>query len=114
MSNRHPADEAMNTYHLLRDLGIYKATVVRNFRDNDRGPEFDGVRELLARRTQQYTVDELLALSGFFWTAHDECVVDHCEEFSGVEVYTATRKIEAGEAAIARLRKLEEVGRAVA
>ncbi|NBX24276.1 MAG: hypothetical protein EBR52_09320 [Microbacteriaceae bacterium] len=99
----------MKTYHLLHDIGIYKATVVRNFRDNDRGREYDHVRDLLAKRTQRYTLAELRELSGFFWTSHDECVVE-CggdDGFSAVQVYVSARKIEAGEAAIQVIEQLE-------
>ncbi len=95
-------------YHLLHDVGVYKATVVRNFKDNDRGREYNDVRELLAKRTQRYTADELRELSGFFWTAHDECVVacGSDDGFSAVEVYTSARKIENGEAACKRIEEL--------
>ena len=100
----------MKTYHLLHDIGIYKATVSRNFRDNDRGAEYDHVRDLLARRTQRYTIDELRELAGFFWTSHDECVLGNTCDFSQIEVYTAARKVENGEAAIAKIDRLSLQG----
>jgi hypothetical protein len=96
----------MTTYHLLNDIGMYKATVVRNFRDNDRGPEYDHVRDLLAKRTQRYTIAELRELSGFFWTSHDECVCENDYDYSAVECYTASVKIKNGEAAVERIERL--------
>ncbi len=98
---------AATTYHLLKDFGIYKQTVVRNFRDNDRGSDCDRVRDLLAKRTQRYTLDELRVLAGFFWTAHDECVTTNPADFTAIEVYTADRKIENGTWAIQKISELE-------
>lgn len=98
---------AVKTYHLLKDFGVYKATIVRNFHDNDRGREYDHVRGLLARRTQRYTVAELEELFGWLWTSHDECVVGNTDDFSPVEVYTSAQKISRGEAAIAELEALK-------
>lgn len=95
-------------WHLLRDVGMYKATVKRNFYDNDRGPELDHVAELLKRRTQFYTVAELTALSGFFVTAHDECVWDNPDEFEPLQRYVSIQKCRAAEAALARLAKLQQ------
>lgn len=92
----------MKTYHLLHDIGLHKRSVKASFQNNDRsGPEAEVVRELLARRTQRYTLAELQALSGWFWTAHDECVDENPEDYSHVEVHTSRRKMSDGEGAIA-------------
>lgn len=93
-------------YHLLGDFGIYKATIKNNFYDNDRGPEYNHVEELLKRRTQLYTFSELEDLFGFLWTAHDECVVTNSEDFSRIAVITAEKKIKKGEQAVAKLNSL--------
>ena len=93
-------------YHLFRDFGIYKVTLKRNFYDNDRGPEYDDVEELLRRRTQFYTLPEIDRLSGFFLTAHDECVLENPDDYSGLEVYKATRKNETASGAFKRLVEL--------
>jgi hypothetical protein len=100
--------EQVMRFHLLRDVGMYKATVKRSFESNDRGPEFDGVAELLRRKTQSYTLAELRDLAGFFWTAHDECVDENPEEYSPVEVYTSRRKMATGWEAVARIDALEK------
>ena len=95
------------TYHLLNDLGVYKKTLRKNFEDNDRSDEFNGVRELLDRRTQRYTVAELRELIAWCASAHDECV-DACpEDYSPVEVYVSRAKIETFERATLILDSLE-------
>src|SRR5690606_9561065 len=80
-------------HHLLDDFGMYKSTVRRNFDDNDRGPEYDHVRELLDRRTQRYTLAELKEISGFFCTAHDECVIENPDDYTPLQVYAAKNKV---------------------
>jgi hypothetical protein len=93
-------------WHLLHDVGMYKATVKRNFFDNDRGKEFDHVAALLREKRQRYTLAELRELAGFFHTAHDDCVVDNPDEYTALQVYISTRKVQASEDAQARLAKL--------
>ncbi len=81
------------TYHLLKDLGIYKRTVQSVFDSNDRGTEHNTVRDLLARKTQQYTLDELSLLAMFFHSSHDDCVEENPEEYTPLEVYVARKKV---------------------
>jgi len=100
---------AAKTFHLLGDLGLRKTTVKRNFEDNDRGPELDNVRELLARRTQHYTLEEIRVLSGFFCSAHDECVEENPDDFTPLEIWTAKRKIQRAEKACKALEALEDL-----
>lgn len=96
-----------HTVHLLDDLGVYKATLKRNFADNDRGAEFDRDRELLARRTQRYTLEEAEVLLGWCSTAHDDCVDENPEDYSPIEVYTARQKLLRRDEAVARLEALK-------
>lgn len=92
-------DPVEPTFHLLKDFGVYKSLLVKNFSDNDRGPEHDEARHLLTRRTQRYTPSELEVLFDYLWTAHDDCVSENPEDYTALEVYNARRKIENGEAA---------------
>jgi len=96
-------------YHLLHDVGMYKSAVKRYFEDNDRGPEFDDVCRLLGERRQTYTLVELDRLAGFFCTAHHECVDQHDDEYSALEVHAARRALAAADAAHARLDKLKQL-----
>jgi len=109
LESSYRPEQKKGTYHLLDDFGVYKATIKRNFHDNDRGPEHDETRRLLARRTQRYTLPELEVLFGWLWTSHDECVVEHDDECSQIEAYTAAQKIARGEAAIAHLEALKRL-----
>lgn len=96
----------MKTYSLKRDLGLRKETLQRNFDSNDRGPEHDEVKALLKRPGNFYTASELLSLSVFFLTPHDECVDDFSEDYRPLEVYTARRKIARVEGAMQVLDRI--------
>jgi hypothetical protein len=96
------------TFHLQYDVGIYKATLKRNFYDNDRGPELDPVKVLIERPGQYYTLAELDLLKGFFCTAHDECVAENPEDYTALEVSVVRRKLATVDAALARLAALAE------
>ena len=80
-------------YHLLHDFGIRKEAIKRHFDENDRGPELDHVRDLLKRKGNFYTLEEMLDLSGFFCSAHHECVADNPEDYSPLEVASANRTL---------------------
>ena len=84
------------TYHLLKDFGVYKATLKKNFYDNDRGPEHDHTQALLEKRTQRYTADELELLLAWLWTSADDCVCDYPDEANPLQVWTAQNKIANG------------------
>lgn len=96
-----------NKHHLFKDFGVYKATLKKNFKDNDRPAELNHVAELLARRTQWYTTTELRQLFGFLWTAHDECVDSNPEEYHHLQVRASREKIRFGEEAVAKLDRLD-------
>lgn len=101
-------DPVEPTFHLLKDFGVYKATLAKNFADNDRGPEHDEFRRLIARRTQRYTISELDVLFGFLWTSSDECTASNgFDDYSSLEVWTAAEKIKRGEAVLDRLEALK-------
>ena len=84
------------TYHLLKDFGVYKATLKKNFFDNDLGPEHDTTLALLEKRTQRYTADELELLLAWLWTSADDCVCDYPDEANPLQVWTAENKIANG------------------
>lgn len=79
--------------HLLNDLGIYKGSLKRTFElhygERTGEVEIDAARALLAERRQVYTLDECLELSCFLTSAHDQCVMDHPEDYSPVELWRA-------------------------
>jgi len=86
--------------HLSNDLGINKQLIKRNLKDlNDwMSPsefterELDLPFEWINRRTQVYSVEEASILIENYLTSHDECVMENPEDFSSIEVYTATAK----------------------
>lgn len=61
----------MRRYHLFRDFRVYKTTLRKNFRSYARGPDDDGVRQLLERSTQSYTLEELRQLFQFLLAPAD-------------------------------------------
>jgi hypothetical protein len=86
--------------HLSNDLGINKQLIKRNLKDlndwmspsefTERG--LDLPFEWINRRTQVYSVEEASILIENYLTSHDECVMENPEDFSSIEVYTATAK----------------------
>jgi hypothetical protein len=86
--------------HLSNDLGINKQVIKRNLKDlndwmspsefTERG--LDLPFEWINRRTQVYSVEEASILIEEYLTSHDECVMENPEDFSSIEVYTATAK----------------------
>jgi hypothetical protein len=102
-----PVEVLMRKYHLFRNFGVYKSTIRRNFEDNDRGPEYDPVKELLAKRTQSYTLPEIRLLFGFLWTAHDECVLANSDDYGSLQVWNARQKVQFGEETVRKLESLE-------
>jgi hypothetical protein len=104
------------THHLLLDLHVRKASLKRNFdsiyttTDEARQVELEPVRALLAAPGQLYSLDEITQLFDWLWTSHDDCVIENPDDYTPLEVYTATQKIERGEAALARLESLKAHG----
>ena len=90
--------------HLKRDLGLNKSTIKKSYLDDashlpasehkERG--FDEVKNLLNRRTQLYTIEEVKVLTGCYLTSHDYCVVDNTGngEFSPLQEYKANEKYD--------------------
>ncbi len=98
-------------YHLLRDLGVYKASIRNNYESGDLQYEYPQVRQLLDRRTQSYTLTELDELSCWLWTSHDDCVLENSDDYLPIQYYTAKAKVDFGQSVIrklAELRKLDE------
>lgn len=109
MGGRNTVTETRH-YHLLRDFGVRKSTLVRNFMDNDRGSDCDPVMRLLVERRQTYTLAEIEKLFGFLMTAHHECVLEHPEDYTPLEVYTAKQVEARYDAAMAKLTELKTQG----
>jgi len=81
-------------YHLLNFFGIRKETIKKNF--NNSAVQDEEVGYLLKRPGQMYTLAEIKKLSGYLWTAHDECVVCNKDDYSPLQVKTAEAKINRG------------------
>ena len=97
----------LTTFHLLHDLGIRKAAIVKVVAECENNDEkLAVVEELIERRTQHYTVEELRALMGFYVTVHDECVDEFPEDYTALEVHTARAKIARYDEAMKRLDEL--------
>lgn len=107
----HVLQAKQGMYHLLDDLGIYKSSLKRSFYNNygDRlfsggEPEAFKARDLLERRGQLYTLEEVEHLSGYLSSAHDNCVSDNPDDYSHVEVWAAERNIRNAEYVFEALR----------
>ena len=94
-------------YHLLRDFGVRKSTLVRNFMDNDRGDDCDPVMRLLVERRQTYTLAEIEKLFGFLMTAHHECILENPDDYTPLEVHTAKQVEARYDAAMTTLARLK-------
>jgi len=98
-------------FHLKNDLGINKSSVKKSYEADgehlserehtERG--FDIIRELLNRRTQNYTKEEATHLVECYMTSHDYCVIDNHYDFEPIEVYQAEQKMERYNLAIKKL-----------
>lgn len=96
------------TYHLLHTLGIRKAAIARTLAATDNHDEnWQAATELLARRTQHYTLWDLRLLLGFYLTSSDECIDEFPEDYTPLEVHTARTKIARYDAALAVLNGME-------
>ena len=95
---------ARRTYHLLRDFGVYKATLKRAWENSDTSePAIDADGPLFRCKTQEYTLPEIERMFMYLLTAHDACVIDNADEYSAVEVYGARQKERAYERAMKKL-----------
>jgi len=102
-------------YHLLRDCGLYKQTLLAHMRARFWGGpgEADGadarqIWALLHERRQWYTLDELELLAGVVMTAHDDCILDWPEGRPAVQIWTAQRNSQEHDRVQALLRRLRE------
>jgi len=95
------------SYHLLNDFGIYKDRIRSCIPENDDDPDNEKGLRLLAERRQLYTVEELELLFGWLWTSHDECVVENSYDYHPIQVHTANKKIESGEEAWDKLKRIK-------
>ena len=92
------------TYHLLRDFGVYKATLKRAWENSDTTePGIDADGALFRRKSQCYTLPEIERLFFYLLTAHDACVLEETGVFSAVEVYGARQKERAYDRAMKKL-----------
>ena len=97
----------------LKSFGINKATLWKNFKEEElilldlaQGEDLKE-RELLERKTQYYTLEEMKILIGLMTTSHDECVDGTPENhWHRLEVYQAKKKFERKIRAEEKLNKL--------
>lgn len=82
-----------NLVHLLDDIGIYKSSLKRSFYlwygDRTNEPDCGRAAELLERRGQLYTLDEVELLACYLTSSHDACVTDNPDDYSRIEVWRA-------------------------
>ena len=99
-------------FHLKDDLGINKSAVRKSYENDgehlpanehtERG--FDEVRDLLNKRTQNYTKEESICLVECYMSSHDLCVIDNHYDFPPIEVYQAEQKWKRYESAMGKLK----------
>ena len=75
-------------YHIEEVLEISKASLLRKI-DRDFTDRADAklAGDLLRRRGKYYTLEEIEYIAGYMVSGHDECVYDHPEDYSAVELY---------------------------
>jgi len=91
----------MKKFHILNDLGISKISVKKKIKEElsemsideaiERG--LDRANELIDIHTWLYTADECECLIAWYFTSHDECVVDNEEEYNALQVYQSKEKM---------------------
>jgi len=94
-----------NRYHLNNVFHVNKATLKRNFANS--AVQDEKVARLLEQRGQVYTLAEIKLLSGYLWTAHDECVTANPDDYLAIQVTTAQAKIDAGGLVLERIKRYE-------
>lgn len=89
-------------FNLEQDLGISKQAI-RNAIDkfieevglqDERMEQVMDALTLLNDRGGMYTANEAEFLVNWYFTAHDDCVVDNPEDFLSIEVHTANKKLK--------------------
>ena len=104
------------TISLSKDLNITKNAIRKQIdrfaeefgTSDERWEEAMDVMTLLYDRGDVYTLDEAQILISWYVSAHDECVYDNEDDYSAVEVYQATKKIEKQEKAMKIIESLRK------
>jgi len=104
------------TISLSKDLNITKSAIRKQIdrfaeefgTSDERWEEAMDVMTLLYDRGDVYTLDEAQILISWYVSAHDECVYDNEDDYSAVEVYQATKKIEKQEKAMKIIESLRK------
>lgn len=96
-------------YHLLNVFSIRKQRIKNCIPENDDDAAHQKARDLLARRGQRYTLDEIEHLFGYLWTSHHECVNANPDDYIALEVLSANGMLESGAEAIKKLKGLKEL-----
>jgi len=97
----------------LKDFGMNKTTLLKNFKADEyiETDILETERELLQRKTQWYTLEEMQTLIGLMTTSHDFCVYDNQSniawEHTTLQIYQATKKFERKDKAIRMLKTIK-------
>ena len=102
-----------NLISLKKDLNINKSAIRKNIDqfvewnglEDERMEEAMDVMTLLHQRGDNYTKEEAALILKWYVTSSDHCVWENDEDYSAVEVYQATKKIERYENAMKILEK---------
>jgi hypothetical protein len=100
--------------HALSTFGLVKQTLKRIINRGDIANEeyADACEKLLARRGEQYTLDEIAYLNDLTYRAHHDCVLDNPDDYSRLEVHNTKMRVyqhALRENKIALYRLIEEV-----
>jgi hypothetical protein len=98
----------MKKFHILNDLGINKNSINKKIKEELNEMSIDEAiergltkaNELISIRTQMYSSDECECLMAWYFTSHDECVIDNQEEYNALEVYQSKQKMHRYERAL--------------
>ena len=95
----------------LKDFGINKTSLQKNLKADEyiETDILETERELLQRKTQWYTLEEIKTLIGLMTTSHDFCVYDN-QYFSDtlhttLQIYQVNKKFERKDKAFRMLKK---------
>lgn len=105
----------MKKLHILNDLGISKNSIKKKILEHmdymgnsdeadDRGLTL--ANTLIHKRTQMYTTNECECLLSWYFTSHDECVIDNKEDYSPLEVYQSKQKMYRYDSAMEVIKSL--------
>jgi hypothetical protein len=74
-------------------------------------PEAKRAYELLERRGNEFTLEELQYLAMFLSSAHDSCVTENPEDFSRVEVWQSVKQEERADRVYGRIQMMMRMER---